>query len=393
MFCQNEFELLRLTLKKHHVRTATVSPAELAATVGEEEPLPVPVPRTLYRFRDALGLCYLYLVPDTTAPGEILLIGPYFKSPPTEEVMVALAERRGLPQKGLRYLREYCAGIAVLDGESPLLLLLESFCERLFDTPSFATADVSTGAVASPFFSVRDRGDAAEEILVGMRTMERRYEFENELMDAVSHGQLHREEALLSSLRASVFEQRLPDTLRNAKNYGVIMNTLLRKAAERGGVHPFYLDRVSSDFAAKIEAMRTVADSAPLMHEMFRTYCRLVHQHVGRSYSPIVRKTVLLIDSHLTEGITPRALAAAQGVSLGYLSTVFRRETGMTLSAYAQEQRVKHAAYLLTSTDLQVQAVALQCGIVDAPYFTKLFKKVTGKTPNQFRREAAGGKA
>ena len=46
---------------------------------------------------------------------------------------------------------------------------------------------------------------------------------------------------------------------------------------------------------------------------------------------------------------------------------------------------MNYAEYLLSSTSLQIQTVALHCGILDVHYFTKLFKKHTGKTPTEFR--------
>jgi YesN/AraC family two-component response regulator len=201
----------------------------------------------------------------------------------------------------------------------------------------------------------------------------------------VTLGQIHREPQLLSSFSEQSFEKRAADPLRNVKNYGIIMNTLLRKAAENGGVHPVYLDRVSSGFALKIEHLPSLSESPALMGEMFRSYCRLVRKHSLKNFSPLVQKTVLLIDSDLSANLSLRSLALHQNVSAGYLSTMFRKETGKTVSEYIREKRVKHAAYLLTTTHLQVQTIALHCGIVDVQYFSKIFKKQMGKTPKEYR--------
>jgi hypothetical protein len=54
------------------------------------------------------------------------------------------------------------------------------------------------------------------------------------------------------------------------------MNTLLRKAAEQGGVHPIHLDELSRQFALKIEAFSMLAEGQKLMDEMFVAYCQLV---------------------------------------------------------------------------------------------------------------------
>ena len=186
----------------------------------------------------------------------------------------------------------------------------------------------------------------------------------------------------------ATLEMRSASPLRNAKNYSIIMNTLLRKAAENGNVHPVYLDRVSAGFARKIEEMSMISECPALMSEMFRSYCRLVRKHSIRRYSPAVQKAILLIDSDLSAPLSLSTLARAQGLSEGYFATLFKKETGHTVSEYVREKRMKHAAHLLGTTRLQIQTVALHCGIMDVQYFSKLFKKHTGKTPKEYRESA-----
>ena len=168
------------------------------------------------------------------------------------------------------------------------------------------------------------------------------------------------------------------------------MNTLLRKAAEQGGVHPVYLDRISSDFAQKIEQTTNIDEGSTLMVDMFRAYCRLVRKHSMKSYSPLVQKTILIIDSDLSADLTLSSLAEAQGVSAGYLATVFKKETAKTVSEYVRERRIKQASHLLRTTNLQIQTVALHCGILDVQYFSKLFKRECDMTPKEYREHEKG---
>ena len=104
-----------------------------------------------------------------------------------------------------------------------------------------------------------------------------------------------------------------------------------------------------------------------------------------KNFSPLVQKTVLIIDSDLSADLTLSSLADAQGVSAGYLATVFKKETSRTVSEYVRERRMKHAAHLLRTTGLQIQTVALHCGILDVQYFSKLFKRECGMTPKEYR--------
>ena len=149
-----------------------------------------------------------------------------------------------------------------------------------------------------------------------------------------------------------------------------------------------HLNTLSSSFAEKIEALPSLADHFDLMLEMFRSYCRLVRKHTMQGMSPIVRKAVLMIDADISANLSLATLAQAQNVSSGYLATVFKRETDKTVSEYIRERRIKQAKHLLVTTNLQIQTIALHCGIMDVQYFTKIFKKETGKTPKEYREYA-----
>jgi AraC-like DNA-binding protein len=298
-----------------------------------------------------------------------------------------IGEKNAVSPKNMPHLAEYYGSLAVLEEGNPLFMLLDALCERMWDSPAFSILEIN-GLAAQKDYSIAQILDssAAESDRVGMKTLEQRYEFENEMILAVSQGQLHKEKQLLSAFSDSAFENRISDRVRNAKNYSIIMNTLLRKAAERGGVHPYYIDKLSSDFAAKIERMSHLSENSELMREMFRSYCRLVRRHATKNLSVVVQKAKLLIDSDLSANLSLKTVAENQNVSLGYLSDVFKRETGKTVTEYIRERRIEHAKYLLGTTQLQIQTVALHCGIVDVHYFSKIFKKETGKTPKEFRK-------
>jgi len=224
------------------------------------------------------------------------------------------------------------------------------------------------------------------DVLPDIRIVEARYEIENRLILAVSQGRDQEARRLLESFDGTVWEQRSSDPLRDTRNYAIIMNTLLRKAAEGGGVHPLYIDRVSSDFARRIEVAGR-EELLLLWQEMVYAYCLLVKKHATSQYSPLVQKVVARVDFNLAEDLSLRANAEALNVSPSYLSTLFRRETGQTITEYVNRKRMEHAAFLLFTTKLPVSAVGQRCGVQDDNYFTKIFKKYTGQTPKQYRQE------
>ena len=123
------------------------------------------------------------------------------------------------------------------------------------------------------------------------------------------------------------------------------------------------------------------------MNETFQSYCSLVRKHSLKRYPQVVQKTILIIDGDLSADLSPKLLAKSQGVTLGYLSTVFKKETGKTISEYVRLRRMEYAEHLLKTTNLQIQTIALRCGIMDAQYFSKQFKAYRGVTPFEFRRK------
>ena len=343
--------------------------------------------RTLYCLRDSFLCNYqFFLLPHTEAPSAFY-IGPYLEEAPEEGQVLSLGEKNGIPVQMHSALREYYMGIPVIEKQSLLFTMLHTYCQRIWGRSDFAVRNIANAGhmPESPFTrSMLEMG--TDDMLLNIKTIERRYEFENELIRSVAHGQMHLEKHFQRAFSDAFFEKRHPDPLRNAKNYCVIMNTLLRKAAENGGVHPVYLDRVSSDFASRIENLKSLSQNAPLMLDMFRTYCRLVRTHSLKRFSKTVQKTMLLIESNLSNDLSPRVLAESLGISAGYLSAVFRRESGQTLTSYIHEKRMEYAEYLLSRSDLQIQNVALHCGIMDVQYFTKLFKKHFHVPPSEYRR-------
>jgi len=400
---ESELSFLRSTMKRAHIHTSVVSPGkpfrnilppELETLFGDYYPCDSPLHKvlgdteanTMYRQSDALGLSYIFFILPESSRSEYFFIGPYTRTDISQRQIMEIAESNGLSPKNQRYLEEYYRSIPVLPENSHIFTMLDTFCEFIWHSPSFSVVDMDREwqTPASPI-NEPSRSEGFDDVLVNMVALEKRYSYENELMRAVERGQLHGEFSFPTGMTEQILERRTTDSLRNIKNYMIIMNTLLRKAAQNGGVHPMYLDRVSSSFAVKIEQQTSVADSTSMMSDMYRSYCRLVRKHSLKDYSPVVQKAVILIDSDLSANLTLSTLAESQSISPGYLSTVFKKETGKTVSEYIRDKRIKHAAHLLTTTHLQIQTIALHCGIMDVQYFSKIFKKHTGKTPREYR--------
>lgn len=401
MYYEAELRLLRETFRKSRISTSICDPStiredqkfdQMAFLSGDADPavllrhvLPEVEAATVYRLRDSFDCRYIFLQLPETA-NKVLVIGPYLAAAPTQRQVLEFAEHHGISPSRQKNLFNYIYALPLLPDNSQLYMLLEAFYEHLWGASSFTVEYMDRDPYPTlPVLNKKDDSDVEEDTLFTMKNMEKRYNYENELMSAVAQGQVHKANSLLNGLSNQLFEQRAADPVRNAKNYCIIMNTLLRKAAEQGGVHPMFLDSTSSAFAGQIEQIISLEQIPAFMTEMFRSYCRLVRKHSTRDYSPPVQQALLCIESNLAGDLSLRTIAEKLNISSSYLSTIFKKETGMTITDFIAQRRVERAKELLRTTRLQVQTIAQHCGIMDVHYFSKIFKKIAGQTPKTYR--------
>ena len=101
----------------------------------------------------------------------------------------------------------------------------------------------------------------------------------------------------------------------------------------------------------------------------------------------IMQDALRYIDDNYTCDISLEELAAKCLVSKYYLSHLFSKSTGKSIGKYILDKRMYMAKYMLSSTDVSVEQISLQCGFSDSAYFCRLFKKELGCTPTQFRKK------
>lgn len=343
----------------------------------------------IYRFFDEYRCNYIFMrLPDI---GEecYFYIGPYLLAPPSEHQICRKAESLKLDSEQYDRFLKYYYGLPIVEDENLLFAIVNTLGKALWgseDNYSIEYVDYMILDRIEPIRVAATYGEYKESPL-SLDSLEQNYANEKYLMYAVSQGKLHKVNAIASAVYNNGTEQRISDSLRNRKNYMIILNTLLRKAAEQGGVHPLHIDRMSSSFARKIEDIHSIDYSLYLQSEMIRNYCILVKQHSLSKYSHLVGKTITLIAYDLTADLSLKSIAKQLNVNPTYLSSLFHKECDCTLTDYVNGKRIEQAVELLNKTDKLVNVISYECGIQDTNYFIKLFKKYTGLTPTQYREQ------
>ncbi len=346
---------------------------------------------TIYRFFDEYHCNYLFMRLPDTDDDRFFFIGPYLPSALSEEQIKQKSDFLELNTEKYNRLLEYYNSLPIIEDENILFNIINTLAQTLWESSEnyaieyieYMIPDQIDPICVSPIYETFQNSPYT------LTALENNYANEKKLMDAISKGQIHKVNAIASSVYNNGTQQRLSDSLRNRKNYLIILNTLLRKAAEQGGVHPLHIDRLSSAFAQKIEAVHSIDSSLCLQSTMIRKYCILVNEHSLSNYSYLIGKTIILIAYDITADLSLKSIAKQLSVSPAYLSALFKKECGVTLTDYVNKKRIEHALYLLQNTTKLVHTISYECGIQDSNYFIKIFKKHTGLTPQKYREQFA----
>ena len=227
----------------------------------------------------------------------------------------------------------------------------------------------------------------SENPILSMQLLEKRYSIEDALLDAVSSGNATKALSVSEAMLSFRITPRSKDALRNAKNLMITFNSLLRRTAYVAGVHPLYIDAVSTNYARLIEQAHTLDEVNGISPFLIRSYCNLVEKRSMASYSEPIRHILVTIDASLTADLSLKRFAGELFLNTSYLSALFKKELGMTLTEYVNKSRISYAKKLLKSTTLSIQDIATQCGIPDIHYFTRLFRRETGISPREWRNQ------
>lgn len=100
-----------------------------------------------------------------------------------------------------------------------------------------------------------------------------------------------------------------------------------------------------------------------------------------------VNKAIDYMHRHYMEELSVKQLAEYVSMHENYFSVLFKRKTGDNLIAYLHKLRVEEAKRLLRSSQLSIQDIGHRVGFESDNYFIKIFKRITGKTPNVYRQE------
>lgn len=347
------------------------------------------VPSVIY-FEKDIFLC-TYIILFLPEKQEWLFCGPALFEEITEKRLSILITNLELPEEFHASLKYYYEHMPFFSSMDLLKSMFFEFGNMIYGKSRFEMEYRDNTDLEIWHYDYENYLRIPEKPFHNIHVIEARYEAENALIEAVCSCNEAAAIEALTKFHAYLLPQRLPDRLRDMKNYTITFNTHLRKAAERAGVHPIHIDAHSNGTIPRIEQLGSVNQCINFHKKMIHEYCELIRRHSLLNYSVIIRKALTYINTDLCTDLTLNVLAEQLNVNASYLSMLFKKETGMTLTDYVNKHRIEHAGRLLLCTNLPIKSIAQKCGISDIYYFTRLFKRIMGTTPKTFRQRAPHG--
>ncbi|MDZ5605748.1 AraC family transcriptional regulator [Bacillus pseudomycoides] len=175
--------------------------------------------------------------------------------------------------------------------------------------------------------------------------------------------------------------------LRNQKNNGIIAITLATRYAIDGNLPSEIAFSLSELYIQTIEQLDNMYSVNRLIEDALCTFADRVKEYNAHKYSKIIITCLDYISKNIYNEITLNDLADNVKVNPSYLSNLFKKEVGITLSEYIQSERIEEAKKLLTLTTYSLSEICAWLNFNDQSYFIKIFKKFTNMTPRQYRQK------
>lgn len=215
------------------------------------------------------------------------------------------------------------------------------------------------------------------------------FEGEMGLYNLIAEGKVDRIEAYRKGKPQPDAKERgvlSENPLRNAMYHFVAMTTMITRVCISHGLEQEVAYKMSDTYISRADKMLTPQQVRECQSEMMMGFAKtMAIRQKGPVHSVQIVKCMDYIGQHLHEKISMDDLANYVNLNETYLSKLFRKETGLSVSEYIRDKKVEEAMGLLRFSEKSSIEIATDLGFSSHSYFISVFKKVTGETPKDYR--------
>lgn len=322
-----------------------------------------------------------------------IIIGPTSQVSSNDQELRELAFRMDVPAEDVD---DFVAGMKSIVA-MPLESVMQMLCtvNYILNDEMLSLEDIAIYDVQRDTWNEILEQKRAEEVFFRSQIDQRQalhntLELEETVMAIVRKGDTAALREWVSSAPAVRGGVLAANQLRQLKNTFIVSTTLASRAAIRGGMDAEDALSLSDAFIQKCELLATADQIINLQYHMILEFTQRVEQlRLGRKPGRLAMDVTRYIRQHLSEPIRAEEIARELFVSRPYLSAKFREDTGETLTDFILKEKTEEAKRLLRYSDKTATAIGIYLGFSSQSHFSRVFKRYTGRTPNEYREKYA----
>lgn len=335
---------------------------------------------TFYEIVDTLDICILFF----RFADQTFFVGPYIKHQYEEKKIQTILVENQMPASYNLSLKLYYSTFPLLSVshvQNTITACMNAFADNSMEFSYHRLHGFQEKIDARPLFETES---------LDYDELYRRYDSENHFLKMIETGNT---EEVLTACSEMIMPPKLHHKMIDSAIYQnpvislSIIRALARKAAENGGASIVDINEITQRAVQKITSSQNYLEQINFTRSMIQELTEAVAKHKLHfgAYSVPVQRILEYLELNYSQEISFSHLAEMVHLSEAYLSKVFKKEVGVTITRHIMHIRCQKAAQLLKDTRLSVQEISNYVGYPDNNYFVKIFKKQYGVTPTAFR--------
>jgi len=178
------------------------------------------------------------------------------------------------------------------------------------------------------------------------------------------------------------------DSLRNMRYHFVVSTALITRLCVDKGLERELAYTLSDLYISKMDIAKTAQQIIQLHNEMLMDFTqKMADLPKQQIYSIQIVKAVDYILKHRNVRLTMQNVADELNINRSYLSSLFIKETGISISDFIRREKIKAAENMLKFSDYSYGDIAEYFGFASQSHFIKCFRSQTGLSPREYRRQ------
>lgn len=211
------------------------------------------------------------------------------------------------------------------------------------------------------------------------------YSLELELVKKIKNGDGRKARRLLEEINSMKKAELSIEPLRSLKNSLIGSATFFTRALIEGGVNPDDAFTLSDTSILEIERILNFTQLQEYEYVMLDRFVDLAIEHSSRKYSNVINFAINYINSNIINKISVQEIARQVFLHPNYLSALFKKEVGMSVSDFILRRKIEESAFHLKHSTSTITDISSFYHFCNQSYYTKLFKKYYGVSPREYR--------